>query len=149
MPEFAHHGLVRAAKDLDDLSVGPAVALDASDADYDAVAVHGLSRRIARYIDVALQPVDGMIGDEEPIAVAMHVEPAHGVFAAEAGDDEMPGFYLHKLTALSQAVESRLQLLAVGPARAKLTNQLLKRGARMRQARNVIQDGGVGHLEQL
>src|ERR1700687_4779678 len=32
-PEFAHHSLVRAAKDLDDLSVGPAVVLDASNVD--------------------------------------------------------------------------------------------------------------------
>ena len=90
-----------------------------------------------------------MIGYEESIAVAMHIEPANGVFAAEAGDDEMPRLYLHELTALSQAVESSVQLLAVGAPGAKLTNELLKRRARMGQAGDVIQNGGVGHLEQL
>ena len=66
-----------------------------------------------------------------------------------SGDDEVPRFHLHQLTALGQAVESSLQLRAVGAARAELTNKLLKRGSRMRQAGDVIQDGGVGHLEQL
>jgi hypothetical protein len=90
-----------------------------------------------------------MIRNEESIAVAMHIEPPNSVFAAEARDDEMPRFYLHELTALSQAVESGVQLRAVGSPRAKLANKLLKRGAGMRQAGDVIQDGGVGHLEQL
>ena len=53
-PEFAHHCLMRAAKDLDDLSVGAALAVDASDVNYDPVAMHGLLRRIAGYVNVAL-----------------------------------------------------------------------------------------------
>src|SRR5271169_1236258 len=65
MPKFAHHSLVRASKDLDDLSIGPAAALDARDVNYDPVPMHGLLRRIARYVDVALQTFDGMIGNEE------------------------------------------------------------------------------------
>ena len=90
-----------------------------------------------------------MVGNEESVTVAVHIEAADRVFAAKASDDEMPRLHLHELTAFGQTVERRLQLRSGRAPRAKLTNKLLERCARMGQARDVLQNGGVGHLEQL
>jgi hypothetical protein len=57
---------VRAPQHLDDLAVGAAIAFDARDANHHAIAMHGGLRRFARDVDVALQPFDGMIGNQKP-----------------------------------------------------------------------------------
>ena len=79
----------------------------------------------------------------------MHVEAAGGVFAAEARDDEMAGPNFHQIAAIGQAVERCVQLGARGAAGAEFTDQLLEGGARVRQPRDVFQNGGVSHLHQL
>ena len=81
--KLAHHGLVRAPQHLDDLAIRAPIPFDARDANHHAVAMHGRLRRFARDVNVALQAFDRMIGNQEPIAVAMHVQAADGVFAAE------------------------------------------------------------------
>ena len=59
-------------QDLDDLAVGAAVGFDARDADDHAVAVHGLLGGVGRDEDVAGDALDGALGDEEAVAVAVH-----------------------------------------------------------------------------
>jgi hypothetical protein len=99
-PKLAHHGLVRAAKDLDDLTVGAAVLFDSRDAYHHAIAVHGGLSRLAPDVDVAAQPFDGMIGNQKSIAIAVHVQAADRVFATEARDDKMAGADFDELAAL-------------------------------------------------
>src|ERR1700722_19427430 len=111
-PKLAHHGLVRAAQHLDDLAVGAAVLLNSRDTHYHAIAMHGGLRGLARDVDVAAQPFDGMIGDQESVAVAMHIQAADRIFPAETGDHKMPGADFDELAAIDQAIESLLQLVA-------------------------------------
>ena len=81
------HGRMGALQDLDDLAIGAAAGFDARDAHDHAVAVHGLLGGIGRDEDVARQcPSIGPLGDQEAVAIAVHVEAAHGEFAAAGGD---------------------------------------------------------------
>ncbi len=93
--KFANHGLVRPPQYFDDLAVSAAIPFDARDANHHAIAVHGGLRRFPRDVNVAFQTFDGMIGNQEPVAVAMHIQAAHRVFAAEPGDYKMTGANFH------------------------------------------------------
>ena len=110
--KFADYGLVRAPQHLDDLAVGASIPFDARDANHHAIAMHGGLRRFTRDVNVAFQAFDGMIGNQESVAVAMHVQAAHSVFAAEPGDYKMTGTNFHQLPALDQAIQRVLQLVA-------------------------------------
>src|SRR5262249_55870379 len=69
--KFADDGEVGALQDLDDFAVGPAIVLDARNANYDAVAVHGGLGGIARDVDIAAHAFNGVIGNQETVAVGM------------------------------------------------------------------------------
>ncbi len=46
-----------------------------------------------------------MIGNQKSVAVAMHVQAADGVFAAESRDNKMAGPDFDQLAALDQSIE--------------------------------------------
>ncbi len=146
-PKLANHGLVRAAQDLDDFAVGAAILFDSRDVHHHAVAVHGRLRRLARDVDVAAQAFDRMVGNQKSVAIAMHVQAANRVFAAEAGDHKVTGANFDELAALNQAVESVLQFIARCNAGAEFPDQLFKRRPGMRQTRDMFKDDGVGHRD--
>jgi len=79
----------------------------------------------------------------------MHIEPAGGVFTASAGDDEVAGLNFDEIATGSQTVERGVQFGARGATGAQLTYQLFEGGSRVREPRDVFEDGGVGHLLQL
>ena len=74
--KLAHHGLMRAAQHLHDLAVGAPIPFDARDANHHAIAVHRGLRRFARDVNVPAQAFDRMVGNQKPVAVAVHVQPA-------------------------------------------------------------------------
>src|ERR1700693_2230203 len=115
--KLADHSWMSAPQDFDDLTVGAAVALDAGNADHHAIAMHGGLRGVARNINVAAQPFDGMIGDHESISVAVHVQTANRVFAAQATEHVMAGLSLDQVAALLQAVERSVEIGARRAAR--------------------------------
>ncbi len=111
--ELAHHGGVRAFENAHDLAVSAAVRLDPQDPDDHAVTVHGLRCRIPGYEDVALYEFERPVGDEKPVAVAMHFQATHCVFAAQPGDDVVAGFCFDKVGAVNQAVQGAFELVAL------------------------------------
>ena len=100
---------------------------------------------IARNVDVAAQPFDGMIGNHEPVSVAVHIQPSDNVLAAQASEHKMPGLYLDHVAALLQAIEGGIEVGAGSPASAEFTDELLEGGAGVWKAGDVVEDGGVGH----
>ena len=83
--ELADHREMRAAQHAHDLAIGLSIALDAGDPRDHAVAVHRAGSGFLGNIDVAAQAGNGHFGNHEAVAVAVHVEPPHGEFAADAG----------------------------------------------------------------
>ena len=70
------------------LTISPSArpsGFDAGDPHHHAVAVHGPLGRVGRDEDVAGNPLDGPFGDQEAVAVAVHVQAADGEFAAARG----------------------------------------------------------------
>src|ERR1017187_9301982 len=135
-----------APQDLDDLAVGPAIALDARNMDHYAVAVHSGLRGIAWDVDIAAQALDGTIGNQETVPVAMHIQAADGVLAAEAGGYEMAGAHFHQVATLGQAIQRGIHIVARCTARPEFADQLLEGRAGVGELRNVLEDRGIGHL---
>ncbi len=131
--KFADDGLVRAPQNLDDLAVGTAVLFNASDAHHYAIAMHGRSRRFARDVNVAAQAFDGVVGNQKSVTIAMHVEAADRIFAAEARDYKTAGADFDELAFFDQPIESILEFIARCNARAQFADQLLERGTGVRQ----------------
>ncbi len=105
------HRLVSSLQHLDDLAISSSIPLDARNANHYAVAMHGRFCRFARDVNVALQALDGMIGDQKPVPVAVHVQAAYRVFPAQSRDDKMPGTNFYELTALDQPIQRAFQLI--------------------------------------
>src|SRR5258708_22886020 len=133
---------MRAPQNLNDLAVGASIVLDARDANHHPIAVHGSLRGIPRDVDVAAKTLQRSFRNQKAITVAVHIEPAHGVLPAETRGDEMAGTYLDQFALVRQSVERGFQLLPRSAARCKLAHQLLKRGARMRQPGDVVENCG-------
>jgi len=135
-----------AAQDLDDFAVGAAITLDTRDMDDNAVAMHGDLGGIARDVDIAAQAFDGPVGDEEAVAIAMHIEAADGVFARGTRGYEMAGANFHQVPTLGQAIEGGIHIVAGCAARAKFADQLFECRAGVGELGDVVQERGVGHL---
>ena len=90
---------------------------------------------------------DGAVGDDEAVAVAVHVEAAGGVLAGVGGGDVVAGLELDEVAAGGEAVEDGFQLVAHGAVGAEFADELLEGGAGVRQALDVLDEGGFG--EQL
>ena len=144
--ELADHREMSAPQDLDNLAVSPAIALDARDMDYYAVAVHSGLRGIAWDVDIAAKSFDGTVGNEEAVPVAMHIQAADGVLAAEAGGYEMAGAHFHQVATLGQAIQRGIHIVARCTARPEFADQLLEGRAGVGELRNVLEDRGIGHL---
>jgi hypothetical protein len=102
--ELADHGRVSPLEHFDDLAVGLPASLNAGDLDEDAVAMHRPARGRNRNVDVAFDAFHGAIGDQETIAVAMHVETAGGILARFGGDGVL-GAQLDEVAAFGEARE--------------------------------------------
>lgn len=147
--KFANHGLVSAAQDLDDFSVSPAIVLNAGDVDDNSIAMHGGLRGIARDVDVAADAFDGVIGNQESVAIAMHVEPADGIIAAELGGDEVTGADLDEFAAFGQVIEGGVNFSARYAFCGEFPDELFEGGASVGKAGDVGENGGGRHLDQL
>lgn len=143
--KFAHNGGVGALQNLDDLAIGASAGFDARDSHQDAVAVHGLLRRFGWNENVALDAFNGAVGNEEAIAVAMHVEPSGGEFAAAGGNDELSRAQFDELAAFGEAFERGFQVLARGALGACLTHELFEVRAGVGKTRDVVDQRPVGH----
>ena len=133
---------VRCARleDSHDLALGAAVGIQARDAHQHAVAVHGLVRRAGGQEDVAANAFHGAIGDQESVAVAVHLEAARGELAGVAGGDVLPAGQLDQVPARRQPRQGGLEFLARAAASAQLADQLFEARARVRQPRDMLQD---------
>src|SRR5277367_834398 len=107
--KLTNHGLVGAPENLDNLAVGAAIAFNARDANHHAIAMHGCLGGFTGDIDVAPQAFDGMIGDEKPVAIAMHVQAADGIFTAQSCDYKMPGADFDELAAFDEPIQGALE----------------------------------------
>ena len=67
--------------------------------------MHGLARGIGGNVDVSLDALDRPLGDQEAVAVAMHVDAADGVFAGARGRHVVAGPGLHQIAARQQSGE--------------------------------------------
>jgi hypothetical protein len=137
---------VGALEDFDDFAIGAAIGFDAGDADHDAVAVHGLFGGFGRDEDIAYDAFDGVSGNEETVAIAVHVEAADGEFAAAGGGSVVAGAKLDQVAAGGETGERGFQLGAVVAFGADFADQLLEVGPGMRQAGDVGEKGRVGHV---
>ena len=86
-----------------------------------------------------------MIGEQKPVAVAMHVQAAHRVFAAQSCDDKMPGTNLYQLTALNQPIQRAFQFIARRNFGAEFANQLLKRRPSVWKLGYMLKNRGVSY----
>ena len=118
-------GLAR-AQHLDDFAIRPPVRFDARDPHHHPVAMHGLGGRIRRYEDVAVETLDGVIGNEKAVTFPVHVEAADGEFAAARGDGEVAGAQLDQVAARRQAGQRGFQAGTLAALRTQLANELLE-----------------------
>ncbi len=86
-----------------------------------------------------------MIGNQETVAVAMHVETADGEFAAKPSGDEMAGPDFDQPAAFDQTIQSGFKLGARCDLRSNFAHQLLERGAGMRKPLDVLQNLRIRH----
>ena len=103
------------------------------------IPVHRGLSGIPGDVDIAANPFERTVRDEEPVAVAMHVEPAGGVFAAEPRRYERARPKFDQFAAFGQAIERGLQLFARLPVRPELPNELFKGRARVGELRDVVE----------
>ena len=143
--EFADHGQVRALQHLDDFAIGASAGFDACDADHHAVAVHGFFSRFRRQEHIALDAFEGTVGNQEAVAVAVHVHAADGEFAAARGGRVVAGAQLDEIAAGGQSGERGFQLGARFTPGAQLPDKLLKVSTGVRRAGNLFEQRGVGH----
>src|ERR1700733_417348 len=88
-----------------------------------------------------------MIGNQEPVTVAMHVQAAHGIFAAKPGHYKMPGPHFHQLTAFNQPIQRAFQFVARRKLWAELAHQLLERSTRVWETRDMFEELRVRHRD--
>ena len=138
--ELADAGWVRACQDSNDLALGPAVGAGASDAYQNAVAVHGVVGGAGGNEDVAAQALTREIGNQEAVAIAVHLEAAGSEFAGLAGGDVLPAAQFDQVAARGEARQRALKFLARRAARPQLANQLLEVRARVGQPGDVLED---------
>src|SRR5580698_10032971 len=124
--KLADHGLVSAPQHLDDLAIRTAIPLDTRNANHHSVTMHGGLRRFTRDIDVTAQALDGMVGNQEAVTVAVHVQAADCIFAAQSRDYKMAGPNFNELSPLDQPIQRTLQFIARCKFRAQFANQLLE-----------------------
>jgi hypothetical protein len=105
--KLAHHRRMRPPKDFDNLAVSAPIVLDTRDPSHYTICVHGALGGIAADVDVTAKTLDRTIRNYEAVAVAMHIEPADGVFAAEARCNELAGADFDQVATLGQLVERR------------------------------------------
>ena len=89
---------------------------------------------VGRDVDVAGDAFDGTVGDQEAVAVAVHVEAADGELAAAGGDGVLAGAQLDEVAARDQARERGFQFLRVVALGAEFADQLFEIGAGVRAA---------------
>ena len=116
------------------------------DADHYAVPVHRVPGGISRNIDIAGDPFDRAIGNQEAITIPMHRKPAHREFAIAGGSHEMAGTGLDQCALSRQPRQHGLKLLPVGDAGAQFPYQLFEVSLGMRQTRDVFHEGRIGHI---
>jgi hypothetical protein len=144
-PELADHRWMGAAQHLDDLAVGAAVRLDPRDADHHAVAVHRLLGGVGRDENVARESLDGTLGNQEAVAIAMHLEAADRELARARGDGVMAGTQFDEVAAGGEPGQRRLELFALAPAGPGLADELFEVGAGMREPRDMVEQRPIRH----
>jgi hypothetical protein len=137
-PELAHHLRVCSPQHPDDLAIGAPIALDSSNTHQHAVAVHSLLRRFGRNKDVPPNAFNRLIGNQEAVAVAMHVQPAGRILPADPRGDIVTRAQLYQLAPFSVAVERTLQFLLAVPFRAQFPQKLFPRRAPMGKMLDVL-----------
>src|SRR5580700_4064488 len=121
-----------ALEHFDDLAIGAAAGFDAGNADQYAVAVHGFAGGFRRKEDIALDAFERLFGDQEAIAIAMHVEAADGEFARAGGYDVVSGAELDEVAARGEAGKRGFETFAARALGAHFADELLEVGARVR-----------------
>ena len=74
--EFAYDGRVRAPQNAHDLAFGAAVGIGTAYTYDDAVAVHRLPGFLGRDENIPAHAFERMVGSNEAIAIAVHVQPS-------------------------------------------------------------------------
>ena len=120
---------MRPLQHFDDFAIGAAAGFDAGDAHQNAVAVHGFTDALRRQKHVALNAFERLVGNQEAVAVAMHVEAANGEFARTGGDHVVPAAQFDQFAAVGETRQRSFQTLAAVALCAKFTHQLLEVGA--------------------
>ena len=143
--KFADHGGMGALQDLDDFAIGAAVRLRCGRCGPARGRRAWPWRGIGRDEDIAGDALDGVIGNQEAVAIAVHVEAADGEFAAAGGDGEVAGAQLDQVAAGGQAGEGGFQFRAIVALGSQLAHELFEIGLGVRQAGDVVEKGGVGH----
>jgi hypothetical protein len=86
-----------------------------------------------------------MVGDQESVAIAMHVQAADGVFPARTSDDEVAGTNLNQVPSGDEPVERFFKFGSGCNSGAQFADELLESGAGVGKVGDVLDDGGVGH----
>ncbi len=143
--KLADHRGVGPPQHFDDLAIGAAVGFDTRDANYYAVAMHGLLGRFGRNENVALYTFQRPLGYQKSVTIAVHIQAAHGEFAAAGGDRILTGAQLQQIAAGDKPHQGGLQFLAFPAFSAQFANQLLEVGPGVRQVTDVVEKNRVGH----
>ncbi len=143
--ELTDHRGVGALQHLDDFAIGAPTGLDARNSDDHAVAVHGALGLFRRKEDIACDPLHRALGDQEAVAIAVHLQASHGEFAAARGDGVVAGAQLDEVAARGEPGQSGFEGRAAIALNAQLADQLLEIGPGVREAGDVVQKGRVVH----
>jgi hypothetical protein len=88
--------------------------------------VHGLFRGVGRDEQVAFDPIHRIAGNYESVAVAMHVETADDVAAAGSRSLILSSLDLNEVTAIDEAAQQIVQMIARFAFQPHLANELLE-----------------------
>ena len=100
---------------------------------------------LGRQEDVAGDALDGPLGDQEAVAVAMHLQAADGKFAAARGDGVVAGAQLDQVAAGDQTGQRGLQVRAAVALGPQFADQLLEISFGVRKTGDVVEQVPVGH----
>ena len=93
-----------------------------------------------------VMPFDGTLGDQEAIAVAVHLQAADGEFAAARGDGVVARTQFDQVAASGQPRQRGFQIVAARALGAELAHKLFEVRPRMRLLRNVSQKRRISHI---
>jgi hypothetical protein len=112
-----------------------------------AMAIHSAERAVAADVEIPGNARHGLLGNQEPVAVAMDADTSGNVFAAAEGGDVVPVVKFDEIATRREAVESGFDNCAIVTFDAQFFEQVLETRLSVRLLRDVGKQRGIGHIQ--